>query len=78
MEYNMIFVLGYDLLQDRLAKYNIPCDIAFDICKEIYGDFVNCDEYRLDMPEYNALQIYIGNNKELIDGLIEPHKDFWD
>lgn len=70
MEYNMIFVLGYDLLQKELAEQDLPCDIAFDVCRKIYDDFLVSEEYKLDKPEYDALYIYINNNKESIDSLI--------
>lgn len=39
MEYNYIFVLGYDLLHDLLQAECTPCDTAFDICKFVYTDF---------------------------------------
>ena len=35
MEYNMIFVMGYDLLHSKLDYWDLPCDVAFDVCKEI-------------------------------------------
>lgn len=70
MKYNMVFVLGYDLLQKELAEQNMPCDIAFDVCNKIYRKFLVSEEARLDMPEYDALYIYINNNKESIDSLI--------
>lgn len=73
MEYNMIFVLGYDLLQKELAEQDLPCDIAFYVCKEVYNDFLASEEYKLDMPEYDALYVYINNNKESIDSLIKEN-----
>ena len=77
MKYNMIFVMGYDLLQKELAEQNLPCDVAFDVCKYIYKDFLVSKEYKLDMNEYEALQIYINNNRWYIDNLIEKNGRDW-
>lgn len=77
MEYNMIFVMGYDLLHSKLDYWDLPCDVAFDICKEIYNDFLNSEEYQWDMSEYEALQIYILNNRKSIDSLIEETGKFY-
>ena len=77
MEYNMIFVMGYDLLHDELDKWNLPCDVAFDVCKEVYNDFLNSEEYKFLMGEYDALYIYIQRNKESIDNRIELAGKFY-
>ena len=78
MEYNMIFVMGYDLLHDEMNKWNLPCDVAFDLCKEIYDSFLISEEYQLKMSEYEALEIYIDNNRWYIDNVIEETGRFFD
>lgn len=77
MEYNMIFVMGYDLLHDELNKWDLPCDVAFNVCKEIYNDFLNSEEYKLNMSEYEALYLYIWCNKQDIDSRIELAGKFY-
>ena len=71
MEYNMIFVMRYDLLHSNLDYWNLPCDVAFDVCREVYDGFLASEEYQWDMSEYEALQIYINNNRWHIDNVIE-------
>ena len=73
MEYNMIFAMGYDLLQNKLAEQDLSCDIAFYVCKEIYDNFLVSEEYKLDMSEYEALRIYIIHNEWTIDNLIKEN-----
>lgn len=67
------FVLGYDLLQDKLNK--IPCDDAYDICVSIASDFVrNSEEYKnLKYSGYDMLIKYIDNN---IDRIWERINDY--
>ena len=77
MEYNMIFVMGYDLLHSKLDYWNLPCDVAFDVCQEIYNGFLNSEEYQWDMSEYKALYIYTQNNKYDINKLIETYGKFY-
>lgn len=52
-----IFVLGYDLLHDRLNGE--ACDISYDICENIYDDFRKSTYYDLNISEYDALQLYV-------------------
>ena len=72
--YNMIFVMGYDLLNKELVERDVPCDIAFDICKYIYKKFLTSTELNLELlnvSEYDALKEYIESNKEDIKIYIE-------
>lgn len=71
MEYNMIFVLGYDLLHDKLSSNKLSCDEAFSVCVDVYESFLQSKENTLDMSEYDALKEYIENNDSSIDYLIE-------
>lgn len=77
MKYNMVFVLGYDLLQKELAEQNLPCDIAFEVCRGIYRKFLVSKIARLDISEYDALSIYIDNNRKEIDNIIKEHGKIW-
>ena len=70
MEFDMIFAIGYDLLQKELAEQELPYDVSFILCREIYDEFLLSEECQLDMREYEALQIYIKNNKWYIDNII--------
>lgn len=70
----MIFVLGYDLLQKELASYNdCPCDLAYEICCDIYNEFLDSEEAEQDKSEYECLQEWIENHQGTIDRLIETN-----
>lgn len=77
MEYNMIFTLGYDLMHDILDEHNLPCDIAFEVCKIVYNNFIESKEYKYDLSEYDALDCYIYNNEEQIKILIKEYGKTW-
>ena len=77
MEYNMIFVMGYDLLHSKLDYWDLPCDVAFDVCKKIYDEFLNSEEYKLDISEYEALRIFIYHHQWSIDNLIKETGKHW-
>lgn len=63
----MAFVLGYDLLQEKLNELELPCDVAYKKCKEIYDSFLCSEEYFLDKSEYECLQDYIESHKNFIN-----------
>ena len=66
------FMLGYDLLQTQLNHYDIPCDIAYDFCYGIAGEFNRSPEYKQDKSEYECLQDYVNNHMHEIElSLIE-------
>lgn len=66
----MVFVLGYDLLQEKLNELDLPCDVAYKTCKEIYNSFLCSEEYFLDKSEYECLQDYLADNKETVDTIL--------
>lgn len=65
-EYNYVFVLGYDLLQDYLKKENMACDEAFEFCVNVYRDFLKSEYNDINKPEYDCLQEYVRNNQTFI------------
>lgn len=68
----MLFVMGYDLLQKKLASYDdCPCDGAYNICIKIYDEFLDSEENQQDKGEYECLQDWIENHTEMIDGFIK-------
>ena len=64
------FILGYDLLQTQLNHYDIPCDIAYDFCYGIAGEFNRSPEYKQDKSEYECLQDYVNNHMHEIESEI--------
>lgn len=66
-----IFVLGFDLLQEKLKKYELPCDIAFSACQDIYNEFLESEEVEQEKSEYDCLQEWINNHSGTIDYIIE-------
>lgn len=59
-----VFVLGYDLMHNLLN--NIECDVAFEICSEVYDEFLLSKENTPDKSEYECLSNYIRNHQEEI------------
>lgn len=59
MKYNMIFVLGYDLLQDYLKEKELACDEAFNECEKIYEEFLKSDYDNANRSEYDCLYDYV-------------------
>ena len=57
----VIFVLGYDLLQDKLkAQQFNECDTVYEQCKQIAKYFMKSEEYKNNnIGLYEALQRYI-------------------
>ena len=64
------FILGYDLLQTQLNHYDIPCDVAYDFCYGIAGEFNRSPEYKQDKSEYECLQDYVNNHMHEIESEI--------
>lgn len=65
-----IFVLGYDLLNDRLQASDIEsnCDIAYDICYSLAKKYLDSEEYRnLKYSSYEMLVYWLNNNAELVN-----------
>lgn len=70
----MIFVLGYDLLQKELTSYDdCSCDLAYEICCDIYDEFLDSEEAKQDKGEYECLQDWIESHQGTIDRLIETN-----
>ena len=70
----MLFVLGYDLLQKELTSCeDCPCDLAYEICCDIYNEFLESEEVEQDKGEYECLQDWIKNHQGTIDRLIEQN-----
>lgn len=64
-----IFVLGYDLLHDVLD--GIECDVAYELCTEIFNDF---SESIYDNPNhsgYECLEEYIHTHMNEIKAKLE-------
>lgn len=73
------FMLGYDLLQTQLNHYDIPCDIAYDFCYGIAGEFNRSLEFKQDKSEYECLQDYVNNHMHEIETkIIELAKTYSD
>lgn len=67
--YYHAFVLGYDLLNDRLqASDNRECDISYDICINLAKLYLDSEEYKnLKYSSYEMLVHWLNNNRELVD-----------
>lgn len=63
----LIFVLGYDILQSQLNHYDIPCDIAFEYCTNLYSTYSDSSECQQDKSEYECLQDYVDNHMHEIE-----------
>ena len=64
------FVLGYDILQTQLTHYNIPCDVAFEYCLDLYKTYSEAIEAQQDKSEYECLQDYVDNHMHEIESEI--------
>jgi hypothetical protein len=68
----MIFVLGYDLLQEELTSFDgCPCDLAYEACIDIYNEFLASKESNQNKSEYECLQDWINTHQEKIDYIIK-------
>ena len=61
------FVLGYDILQTQLNHYDIPCDVAFEYCLDLYETYSGSIEAQQDKSEYECLQDYVNNHMHEIE-----------
>ena len=59
------FVLGYDLLNDMIKRYDIlECDTNYEFCNNLAEQFLNSKEYsNFSHSSYEMLEQYINNNK---------------
>lgn len=71
MEYNMIFVLGYDLLHDQLVQSDLSCDEAYGVCVDVYNAFLESEYATQNTSEYDALSQYIAEHEGEVERLIE-------
>ncbi len=56
----LIFILGYDLLHDRLYNNHIECDTAYNWCRCLVQEFMQSDEYKtMQCSTYDALQQWL-------------------
>ncbi len=65
------FTLGYDLINEMLAKPNaaepLECDIAYDFCDYLARKFIKTDYYKdMKYSTYEMLQEWISDNQEII------------
>lgn len=67
-----VFVLGYDLLHDVLD--GIECDIAYDICIEVYNDFEKSVYNNLLHSGYECLEEYVRTHINEIKTKLEELK----
>ena len=63
----LIFGLGYDILQTQLNHYDIPCDVAFEYCTNLYSTYIDSPESKQDKSEYECLQDYVDNHMHEIE-----------
>lgn len=77
-EYYLVFVLGYDLLHDKLSQCDEKaCDLAFDTMKEIVKLFLDSAENRnLALSTYDALREFLSNNELEINRLLFNNLDY--
>lgn len=62
----IIFVLGYDLLHDKIYYSKEPeCDISFDNCKNIAEDFLKSEFNVNTQGLYDCLVDYIKSDRHL-------------
>ena len=70
----MIFVLGYDLLQGKLTSFDdCPCDWAYEVCADVYNEFLESEESAQNKGEYECLRDWIENHPGTIDRFIEQN-----
>ncbi len=67
-----IFVLGYDLLHDTLN--GIECDVAYDLCVEIYDDFESSIYNNPYFTGYMCLSEYVKAHMDEIKVKLEERK----
>lgn len=61
------FVLGYDLLNEMIAKNSLECDIAYDFCNYLARKFIQTDYYKNERKStYDNLQEWVNDNKDII------------
>lgn len=63
------FVLGYDLLQDRLknSEYTNTCDTAYDNCVSLAKLFLKSEEYKnLKYSGYEMLEHWLRENEHIV------------
>lgn len=64
-----IFVLGYDLLHDVLNR--LECDVAYDLCYELYADFVDSVYNNEKFSTYECLSEYVKAHMDKIKAEVE-------
>ena len=73
------FVLGYDILQTQLNHYDIPCDVAFEYCLDLYETYSGSIESQQDKSDYECIQDYVNNHMHEIESeIIELAKKYSD
>lgn len=65
----LAFVLGYDLLNGMIQKYNtLECDVNYDFCNHIAQQFLQTEEYK--NPRYSSYEMlsqWVNENKDKIE-----------
>lgn len=71
-EYYLVFVLGYDLLHDKLSQCDEKaCDLTFDTMKEIVELFLDSVIIKdLSLSTYDALRKFLENNDLVINQIL--------
>lgn len=68
MDY-IIFILGYDLLNDWFNQFeDAPCDNVYEACEMIAREFNMYDmEHPADGPMYEALRAWLEDNQDIVE-----------
>ena len=62
----IIFVLGYDLLQDKLKNSSKPeCDLSFETCNDIAEDFMKSEFETNTKGLYDCLIDYLKSDRHI-------------
>ena len=74
------FVLGYDLLNDMIKKYEtLECDTNYEFCGQVAEKFLSSKEYKdSNHSAYEMLGQWLENNKEQIETDYKDHIGFKD
>lgn len=70
--YYLAYVLGYDLLHDKIEASDFSeCDTSFDKCLQIVDKFMESVEYEQDQSAYENLKEWLENNRNKVAMLFD-------
>lgn len=70
--YYLAYVLGYDLLHDKIEASDFSeCDTSFDKCLQIVDKFMGSEEYKEEKSSYESLRDWIKAHRNKIAMLFE-------